>query len=62
MKEANNMKVNYNRCLHCGGCVGSCPQNAIYLNDYILEFNNDLCNGCGRCIKLCPVAALSRGE
>lgn len=56
------MKVNYNRCLHCGGCVGSCPQNAIYLNDYILEFDDSLCNNCGRCIKLCPVAALSRGE
>ena len=23
------MKVDYHRCLHCGGCVGSCPQNAI---------------------------------
>ena len=56
------MKVNYYRCLHCGGCVGSCPQNAIYLNDFILEFDDDKCNNCGRCIKLCPVAALSRGE
>lgn len=55
------MKVNYHKCLHCGGCVGSCPQNAIYLNDYILEFDDALCNGCGRCIKLCPVAALSKG-
>ena len=53
------MKVDYNKCLHCGGCAGSCPQNAIYLNDYIVEFNND-CNGCGRCIKICPVGALSK--
>lgn len=56
------MKVNYYRCLHCGGCAGSCPQNAIYLNDYVLEFNNELCNKCGRCIKLCPVAALSKED
>lgn len=56
------MKVNYYRCLHCGGCAGSCPKNAIYLNDYVLEFNNEICNGCGRCIRLCPVAALSKEE
>ena len=37
------MKVNYSKCLHCGGCAGSCPMNAIYLNDYILEFS-DACN------------------
>ncbi|NLL94143.1 MAG: 4Fe-4S binding protein [Thermoplasmatales archaeon] len=53
------MIVNYGKCLHCGGCVGACPQNAIYLNDYILEFNED-CNNCGRCVKLCPVGALRR--
>ncbi|HKM13888.1 MAG TPA: 4Fe-4S binding protein [Candidatus Methanomethylophilaceae archaeon] len=49
--------VNFDKCLHCGGCVGSCPQNAIYMNDYIIEFN-DNCNSCKRCIIICPVAAL----
>lgn len=53
------MKVDYVKCLHCGGCAGSCPKNAIYLNDYILEFSKD-CNDCGRCIKICPVGALSK--
>ena len=33
------MKVDVNKCLHCGGCVGSCPKNAIFLNDFVLEFN-----------------------
>jgi len=37
------MIVNYDKCLHCGGCAGSCPKNAIFLNDYILVFNDD-CN------------------
>ncbi len=37
--------------------MGSCPQNAIYLNDVKLEFGLD-CNRCGRCVKVCPVGAL----
>jgi L-aspartate semialdehyde sulfurtransferase ferredoxin len=51
------MIVNVEKCMHCGACVGSCPQNAIYLNDVVLEFNAD-CNRCGRCVKACPVGAL----
>ena len=52
------MVVKYDKCLHCGGCAGSCPKNAIFLNDYILVFNDD-CNRCGRCVRLCPVQALA---
>ncbi|MCQ2085969.1 MAG: 4Fe-4S binding protein [archaeon] len=55
------MNVSYDKCLHCGGCVGSCPANAIYLNDCILEFY-DSCTRCGTCIKICPVGALSMEE
>ncbi|MDC7951831.1 4Fe-4S binding protein [Methanomassiliicoccaceae archaeon COG_1] len=51
------MKVDTAKCLHCGGCVGSCPRNAIFLCDFILTFNGD-CNLCGRCVRLCPVGAL----
>ena len=51
--------VNVDKCLHCGGCVGSCPKNAIFLNDYVLEFNDD-CINCGICVKLCPVGALKK--
>jgi len=52
------MKVDVDKCLHCGGCVGSCPVNAIFLNDFVLEFSNK-CTKCKRCVKLCPVNALS---
>jgi len=52
------MLVKYEKCLHCGCCVGSCPQNAIYLNEYVIEVG-DACNRCGRCVKICPVAALT---
>lgn len=61
MYEVFVMEVDYGKCLHCGGCAGSCPMNTIYLADYILEFG-DKCNKCGRCIKVCPVGALSEGN
>jgi NAD-dependent dihydropyrimidine dehydrogenase PreA subunit len=51
------MNVNIDKCMHCGACVGTCPQNAIYLNDVVLTFN-DKCNRCGLCVKTCPVGAL----
>ena len=52
------MLVSVERCHHCGACVGSCPQNAIFLNDLVLVFNDD-CNRCGRCVKVCPVSAIT---
>ncbi len=51
------MIVSIEKCMHCGACVGSCPQNAIYLNEIVLEFN-DNCNKCGRCVRICPAGAL----
>jgi ferredoxin len=51
------MIVSIEKCMHCGACVGSCPQNAIYLNEIVLEFNEN-CNRCGRCVRICPAGAL----
>ena len=51
------MKVNYDKCCYCGGCVGVCPQNALELMETILNVN-DNCNECGICVKFCPVGAL----
>lgn len=51
------MLVSVQSCMHCGACVGSCPQNAIFLNDTCPEFG-EACNRCGRCVKACPVGAL----
>jgi len=51
------INVETEKCLHCGTCVGSCPKNAIYLNEVELVFNKD-CNSCGICVRLCPVGAL----
>lgn len=55
------MIVSIERCFHCGACAGSCPRNAIFLNDTVPVFN-DNCNGCGRCVIVCPVGAVSPEE
>jgi L-aspartate semialdehyde sulfurtransferase ferredoxin len=55
------MIVSMEKCFHCGACVGSCPQNAIFLNDTVPIFN-EMCNGCRICIKACPVGALTMEE
>jgi ferredoxin len=52
------MIVSLEKCMHCGACVGSCPQNAIYLNEVLPVFN-DKCNRCARCVKVCPAGALT---
>jgi len=49
------------KCMHCGACVGSCPQNAIFLNDIYLTFG-EACNDCGICVTVCPVGALELEE
>jgi len=58
MRKADWMKVNVEKCMHCGACVGSCPQNAIYLAEVMVEFS-DTCNRCKRCVKMCPVGAIT---
>lgn len=52
------IQVDVSKCMHCGACVGTCPVNAMFLNDATLEVY-DNCIDCGLCVKVCPVAALT---
>lgn len=56
--KLDEFDVDIDKCMHCGACVGSCPQNAIALREVLIEFNDD-CNLCKRCIKACPVGAIT---
>ncbi len=51
------IKINRDRCMYCGGCVGVCPANALTLNETMLTVS-EACNDCGICVKFCPVGAL----
>jgi ferredoxin len=44
-------------CLHCGACVGSCPENAMTLDEVWIEFL-DSCTACGTCARACPGGAI----
>ncbi|MFP4001341.1 MAG: 4Fe-4S binding protein [Thermoplasmata archaeon] len=57
-----SVEINHERCMHCGGCVGTCPQNSLFLKEFILEVDES-CNECGICVKMCPTKSLEiRGD
>ncbi len=45
------------RCMYCGGCVSSCPVDALWLAETRLEVSEE-CIDCGDCTSACPVGAL----
>ena len=53
--------IERDRCMHCGACVGSCPENAATLEEVRVEFN-ERCTGCGVCSRACPVGAILMEE
>lgn len=48
-------------CLGCGGCMGSCPVDAISMNGAAAVIDPEKCIDCGSCAKICPVGA-PKGE
>lgn len=50
------MAVDDALCMHCGACVGTCPLNAIFLREFLVDVNPE-CNQCGLCVRVCPVGA-----
>lgn len=48
----------HDACIHCGGCVGVCPVDAIFLREYDLEIDPKKCINCATCVKFCPAKAL----
>jgi ferredoxin len=45
------------RCVACGGCVATCPADALELPSRRLMVYEERCIRCGNCVKVCPVAA-----
>ncbi len=53
------MLVDKNKCCYCGGCVSTCPQDALELQEVVLVVDKNKCVNCGICAKFCPVGAIT---
>ena len=60
--------INWDKCTHCGICVGRCPFSVFYQDDTEIRlhgeslrqvlYDDDRCWGCGLCVNACPEAAI----
>ena len=54
-------KIDAEKCVGCGGCVGACPMGAITPKDGKYFIDPEICANCGGCIGACPAEAISAG-
>jgi len=52
--------VDTGACVGCEACVGTCPVEAISMEDGKAKVNPDTCIECGSCVSACPVSAISQ--
>ena len=48
-------------CMRCGACVGTCPVNAMTLEETRITVSEE-CINCSICLRTCPVGALDEME
>lgn len=53
------MKIDQDKCLHCGACAANCPVQAIKEKDGKFEIGEE-CVECGACAANCPAGAISK--
>lgn len=46
------------RCLNDGGCIESCPEDALSRTPEGIRIDRVRCKGCGTCVEFCPSSAL----
>ena len=51
--------VNAEECTGCEACVGTCPTEAISMEDGTAVVGADDCVDCGACVGECPVEAIT---
>lgn len=56
-----NFKVNEERCIQCGKCVGDCLAQCMTIEkgDFPKILDEDMCLRCQHCLAICPTGAVS---
>ena len=53
-------RVNPDKCIGCGLCMFSCPEDAIEFKDGKAIIDPKKCKSCGTCVKRCPTGAIEQ--
>lgn len=59
IKFTQDFIYNSNFCIHCGECIGACPNNALVAGDRNVEINWKFCDHCLKCAGACPTGAMA---
>jgi len=53
-------QIGWNACIHCGACVGVCPQEPGFISAFDTIAVNTSCDiACMACVEICPVSTIS---
>jgi len=59
VNQKGRINVDFDLCIHCGGCISLCPTDALHMNEeFKLEYSEEKCISCFLCIDACPRFAL----
>jgi len=47
-----------NKCIICGSCVKSCPEEAFIISNGVPQIDRSRCSLCLNCVNICPVEAI----
>jgi len=50
--------IDQDRCIGCGVCIDSCPENAISMQNKKADIDQNKCTFCAKCFAACPQEAI----
>ncbi len=50
--------VDQDKCVGCGVCISSCPEDAISMGNDKATISQDKCTFCAKCFSACPQEAI----
>ena len=55
-----DIRIDQEKCTHCGACVGQCPTGALYVEEgtRYVRLDSEKCIACQYCVPACPYAAI----